>query len=349
MTITIANRKIGSSHKPFIIAEMSANHEQSLDRALMIVEAVAKSGADAIKLQTLKPENITLDMKSSDFFISDEKNLWSGQTLYELYQKAYLPWEWHAPIFEHAKKLGLIALSTPFDLEAVDFLESLNVPCYKIGSCENRDIPLIQKVARTGKPVIISTGMASASELAESVQAARDAGCRDLILTKCTCAYPSAPIESNLRTIPHMKELFNCEVGLSDHSEGIGVSLASVALGASVIEKHITLTDEDTSLDAVFSLTPSRLKDLVIESTRAWEALGKVQYGPTESEVASLKYRRSLYVCDDVAEGELLTHENVRSIRPSFGLAPKFHHVIIGKRASKDLKKGEALTWEMVS
>lgn len=349
MSISIRHKKIGSGEKPFIIAEMSANHEQSLERALMIVEAVAKTGADAIKLQTLKPENITLDVKSNDFFISDEKNLWSGQTLFELYQKAYLPWEWHAPLFEHAKKLGLIALSTPFDLEAVDFLEALDVPCYKIGSCENRDIPLIQKVARTGKPVIISTGMATASELAESVQAAREAGCRDLILTKCTCAYPSAPSECNLMTLSHMKALFDCEVGLSDHSEGIGVAIASVALGATVIEKHVTLAEGDTSLDAAFSLTPTQLTDLVKESARAWEALGKVHYGPTGSEMGSLKYRRSLYVCTDIAQGELFTSENIKSIRPSFGLAPKFQQVVIGKRARKALKKGEALTWEMVS
>ncbi|MBS0286829.1 MAG: pseudaminic acid synthase [Proteobacteria bacterium] len=349
MTIIIENRKIGAGNKPFIIAEMSANHEQSLEKALEIVDRVAKSGADAIKLQTLKPENITLDVSSEDFYITDEKNIWSGQTLYELYQKAYLPWEWHGPIFERAQKLGLVFLSTPFDLEAVDFLESLNVPCYKIGSCENRDIPLIKKVAKTGKPLIISTGMASVIELSESIQAAREAGCKDIILLKCTCAYPSQPSESNLRTLEHMKKLFNCEVGISDHSEGIGVSVASVALGASVIEKHIKLSDDDTSLDATFSLTPQELGQLVVESKRAWQAIGDVQYGPSESELNSLKYRRSLYVCEDINQGEVFTEKNVKSIRPSFGLAPKYYEVILGKKALKPLKKGEALNWEVVS
>lgn len=349
MSILIQNTPIGMHHKPFIIAEMSANHGQSLEKALKIVELVAQSGADAIKLQTLKPENITLDVQSNDFYISDENNLWSGQTLYDLYQKAYLPWEWHAPIFEHAKKLGLIAFSTPFDLDAVDFLESLNVPCYKIGSCENRDIPLIQKVASTKKPLIISTGMASVKELAESVEAARDAGCKDLMLLKCTCAYPADPKESNLKTIPHMKNLFNCEVGISDHSHGIGAAVASVVLGGTVIEKHVTLTENDDSLDAAFSLSATELKSLVTETKRAWESLGEIQYGPTESEMGSLKYRRSLYICSDVKKGEILTKENVRSIRPAFGLAPKYYQTIIGMKAQKDLKKGDALTWEMVS
>ncbi|MGD9592593.1 MAG: pseudaminic acid synthase [Candidatus Berkiella sp.] len=349
MSIFIENKSIGANQKPFIIAEMSANHEQSLDKALAIVEQVANSGADAIKLQTLKPENITLDIDSSDFYISDENNLWTGQTLFNLYQKAHLPWEWHAPIFEHAKKLGLIAFSTPFDLDAVDFLESLNVPCYKIGSCENRDIPLIQKVAKTGKPVIISTGMASVVELAESVQAAREAGCADLVLLKCTCAYPSLPIENNLRTIQHMKALFNCEVGLSDHSEGIGVAVASVALGATIIEKHVKLVDDEVSLDASFSMPTTELNQLVIETKRAWEALGEIHYGPSESEINSLRYRRSLYIAQDIKQGELFTMHNVKSIRPGFGLAPKYLEVVIGKKAIKDVRKGEALNWDMVS
>lgn len=349
MSFTIQNKQVGVGHKPFIIAEMSANHEQSLEKALNIVEQVAKTGADAIKLQTLKPENITLDVKSDDFYICDANNLWHGQTLYELYQKAYLPWEWHAPIFEHAKKCGLIALSTPFDLEAIDFLESLNVPCYKIGSCENRDIPLIQKAAKTGKPLIISTGMASVAELAEAVQAAREVGCKEITLLKCTCAYPSDPKESNLNTLPHMRSLFNCEVGISDHSVGIGVSIASVALGASIIEKHITLSENDTGLDVAFSLTPFELEILVRETRRAWESLGEIHYGPSSSEIGSLKYRRSLYICQDMAQGEVFTQENIRSIRPSFGLPPKFYQTVLGKKAQRDLKKGEALCWEMVS
>lgn len=348
MPVVIQNKTIGLNYKPFIIAEMSANHEQSLEKALAIVEGVAKTGADAIKLQTFRPESMTLDVRSPDFFIGDKNNLWHGQTLYELYQKAYLPWEWHAPIFARAKELGLIALSTPFDPSAVDFLETLDVPCYKIGSCENKDIPLIQKAAKTGKPLIISTGMATVIELAEAVQAAREAGCQDLTLLKCTCAYPSDPKESNLRTLVHMKELFNCEVGISDHSEGIGVSLAAIALGATVIEKHVTLAEDDQSLDAAFSLTIEQLHNLVTESKRVWEALGEIKYGPSPSEEASLRYRRSLYVCNDVKEGEILTPENVRPIRPGFGLEPKFYSFVIGKKAQKDLKKGEPFTWDMV-
>lgn len=348
MTILINKRPVGANHKPFIIAEMSANHEQSLERALQIVEQVAKSGAEAIKLQTLKPENITLNINTNEFFITDKNNLWQGQTLFELYQKAYLPWEWHEPIFEYAKKLGLIAFSTPFDLEAVDFLESLNVPCYKIGSPENRDIPLIQKVARTKKPIIISTGMANVIELTEAVNAARAAGAKDIILLKCTSAYPSSPLETNLSTLQHMKTLFECEVGISDHSEGIGVAVASVALGASVIEKHITLTEEDTSLDSAFSLSTNQLTSLVTETTSAWQAIGSVKYGPTEAEQQSLKYRRSLYICADIKKGEAFTSQNLRSIRPSFGLAPKYYETILGRKASQDLQMGQALTWEMV-
>lgn len=344
----ILERKIGVTQKPFIIAEMSANHDQSLETALAIVEAVAKTGADAIKLQTLKPENITLNIKTNEFFISDEDNLWHGQSLYELYQKAYLPWEWHQPIFERAKSLGMIAFSSPFDLDAVDFLESLDVPCYKIGSAENRDIPLIQKAASTKKPLIISTGMATALELAESVEAARSAGCQDLALLKCNCSYPTNPNETHLRTIPHMRDLFGCEIGLSDHSEDIGVAVASVALGASIIEKHVTLAEADDTLDSAFSLGPQNLQRLVACANQAHEALGKIHYGPTEAEERSLRYRRSLYVSQDIKMGDTISADNIKSIRPSLGLPPKFYHMILGRKAKKDLKLGEPLQWEMV-
>ncbi|MFO1257751.1 MAG: pseudaminic acid synthase [Gammaproteobacteria bacterium] len=348
MSVIIQNREISHNSKPLIIAEMSANHGQSIEKALKIVDAASKAGADAIKLQTLKPEGITLDIDTSDFFISDESNQWKGQTLHELYQQAYLPWEWHGPIFERAKELGLIAFSTPFDLSAVDFLETLNVPCYKISSAENRDIPLLRKVAKTGKPLIMSTGMASISELAESVSAIREEGCMDLILLKCTCAYPALPSEANLRTIPHLRELFQCEVGISDHSEGIGLAIASIALGARVIEKHFMLSRDEQSLDANFSLVPDELNSLVVEVARAYEALGCVQYGPSDSELPSLKYRRSLYVVEDLRKGDMISERNIRSIRPGYGLEPKYYPFVIGKRAARDLKKGDPVKWDAI-
>ncbi len=349
MSINIGKISIGSNHAPFIIAEMSANHEQSLEKAISIVEQAAKAGVAAIKLQTLKPDGITLNVDTSDFQINDENNLWSGQTLYQLYQKAYLPWEWHKPIFDYAKKLGLLAFSTPFDLEAVDFLESLDVPCYKIGSCENRDIPLIEKVSSTGKPVIISSGMATPAELDDAVTAARKSGCKDLILLKCTCSYPADPEESNLRTIPHMKQLFNCEVGISDHTRGIGAALAGIALGACVVEKHFTLDKQDKSLDAVFSMDVNELSLLVTESKNAWSSLGSVKYGPTQSELNSVKYRRSLYVSAPIRAGEHFTVANTKSIRPGFGLEPKFQSIVLGKKAVRDLLPGEPLSWDVVA
>lgn len=348
MSVIIQNREISVTSKPLIIAEMSANHGQCLEKALKIVDAAANAGADAIKLQTLKPDGITLDVDTPDFFISDEKNQWKGQTLYELYRKAYLPWEWHEPIFNRAKSLGLMAFSTPFDLNAVDFLESLDVPCYKISSAENRDIPLLRKVAKTGKPLIVSTGMATIAELAESVATIREEGCKDLILLKCTCAYPALPSEANLRTIPHLKDLFECEVGISDHSEGIGLAIASVALGASVIEKHLMLSKGEQSLDASFSLTPDELSSLVREVGRAHEALGCVQYGPSDSELPSLKYRRSLYVAQDLRKGDLIHEHSIRSIRPGYGLEPKYYSFLIGKRAARDLRKGDPVKWDAI-
>lgn len=348
MSFKIANRPIGLDQKPFIIAEMSANHEQSLDKALAIVDLAADAGVDAIKIQTLSPEKITLDVDTDDFQIPDADNLWHGQTLFQLYQKAYLPTEWHKDIFDYAKKKGLIAFSTPFDLDAVDFLESLDVPCYKIGSCENRDIPLIEKVAATGKPVIISTGMASAGELDEAVRAARNAGCEHLALLKCTCAYPADPTESNLRTLGHMRSLFECEVGISDHTRGIGAALAGVALGGTIIEKHVR-AEEDNGLDAAFSIRPNELKSLVEESATAWASLGGIKYGPTESELRSVRYRRSLYVSKNIKKGEPFDASNVQSVRPGFGLPPKYYSIVLGKKATRDIKLGEPLDWDLVS
>jgi pseudaminic acid synthase len=344
----VMGRGIGPSHKPFIIAEMSGNHNQSLDRALAIVDAAAKAGAHGLKIQTYTADTMTLDLDRDEFFISDPNSLWKGNSLHKLYQQAYTPWEWHKPILEHCRKLGMIGFSTPFDESAVDFLEKLGVPCYKIASFENTDIPLIRKVAATGKPMIISTGMASAGELEETVKAARAAGCKDLVLLKCTSTYPSTPDNTNLRTIPHMRDLFACQVGLSDHTMGNGAAVAAVALGATVIEKHFTLRRADGGVDSAFSLEPEELKALVTETERAWQSLGGVNYGPVEAEKKSLVFRRSLYVAEDMKAGEAFTAKNLRAVRPGLGLAPKWFDTLIGKRIRRDAPKGTPVSWELL-
>ncbi|WP_410981716.1 pseudaminic acid synthase [Bacillus cereus] len=346
--VEINGRKIGRNQQPFIIAEMSGNHNQSLERALQIVEAAAKAGAHALKIQTYTADTMTLDIDNKDFKIEDTDSLWKGNTLYKLYQKAYTPWEWHKPLFDRCKELGITPFSTPFDETAVDFLESLNVPCYKIASFENTDIPLICKAASTGKPLIISTGMATISELDETVKAARTAGCKDLILLKCTSTYPASPENTNIYTIPHMRELFQCEVGLSDHTLGIGTAVASIALGAAVIEKHFTLSRADGGVDSAFSIEADELKSLVIETERAWKALGKIYYGPTDMEKSSLKFRRSLYVAQDMKAGDLLTVENIKAIRPGYGLAPKYLPILLGKKVKKDVVKGTPVSWDLI-
>lgn len=345
----IAGRAIGAGHPPFVIAEMSGNHNQSLERALGIVEAAAKTGAHALKIQTYTPDTMTLNLDEREFHISDPNSLWAGTSLYKLYGEAYTPWEWHKPIFDRARELGIIAFSTPFDDTAVDFLESLDVPCYKIASFENTDLPLIRRVAATGKPLIISTGMATVAELDETVRAAREAGCKDLILLKCTSTYPATAANTNISTIPHLRELFGCDVGLSDHTMGVGVSVASVALGATVIEKHFTVNRADGGVDSTFSMEPVEMAQLVVETERAWQALGQVSYGPTEAEKKSIQFRRSLYVVKDLKAGDALTRENVRAIRPGLGLPTKYLDVIIGMTLKKDVKRGEAVTWGMVS
>ncbi|MBO8158621.1 MAG: pseudaminic acid synthase [Thermosyntropha sp.] len=327
---------------------MSGNHNQSLDRALAIVEAAAKAGVNAIKLQTYTPETMTLDVDGPDFYINDRESLWSGRTLYDLYKEAYTPWEWHKPIFEKCRELGLIVFSTPFDETAVDFLEALDVPCYKIASFENTDLPLIKKVASTGKPMIISTGMATVAEIDETVRTARENGCKDIILLKCTSTYPASPEDTNLLTIPHMKELFNCEVGLSDHTLGIGAAVASVALGATFVEKHFTLSRAEGGVDAAFSMEPHEMRMLVEETKRAWQALGKVNYGTTDNEKKSLKFRRSLYIAKDMKEGEVLTEENLRIIRPGYGLEPKYYETVLGRRVNRDVKKGTPVSWDII-
>ena len=347
-TIKIAGRKIGPNQPPFVIAEMSGNHNHSLERALEIVEAAAKTGAHALKIQTYKPDTMPLDLNEREFHISDPKSIWAGNSLYKLYGEAYTPWEWHKPIFDRARELGIIAFSTPFDGTSVDFLESLDVPCYKIASFENTDLPLIRHVAATGKPLIISTGMASIAELDDTVKAARDAGCKHLILLKCTSTYPATANNTNILTIPHMRELFGCEVGLSDHTMGIGVSVASIALGATVIEKHFTLSRADGGVDSTFSMEPAEMAQLVLETKHAWQAMGQVSYGPSEAEKKSLQYRRSLYIVKDLKAGQLLTQENIRAIRPGLGLPTKYQEVVIGKTIKKDVKKGTGLTWDLI-
>lgn len=347
--IQIVDREIGSSHPPFIIAEMSGNHNQSLERALEIVEAAAKSGVHALKIQTYTADTMTLNVEGEGFDIEDEGNLWRGRNLYDLYKEAYTPWEWHKPIFDRARELGIIPFSTPFDETAVDFLEELEVPIYKIASFENNDIPLIKKVAATGKPMIISTGMATVAELDETVRAAREAGCKDLILLKCTSTYPAIADNTNISTIPHMRELFDVQVGLSDHTMGTGVAVASVALGVTVIEKHFTLSRADGGVDAAFSMEPDEMAELVVETERAWKAMGNVTYGPTEKEKASLKFRRSIYVAKDIEAGEAFTKDNIKVIRPGYGLAPKYYEQVLSMQANKKLTVGTPLSWELLS
>lgn len=346
--IVIEDRSIGPQYCPFIIAEMSGNHNQSLERALSIVEAAAQAGAHGLKLQTYTADTMTLDLRRDEFFISAERNLWKGKSLYQLYQEAHTPWEWHEPIFARARALGMVPFSTPFDESAVEFLEELNTPAYKIASFENTDLPLIRKVAATGKPMLISTGMATLAELDETVREARVAGCADLILLKCTSTYPATPENTNILTIPHMRELFGCQIGLSDHTHGIGVSVASIALGASVIEKHFTLRRADGGPDAAFSLEPEEMRNLVVESKRAWESLGNIQYGPTDAEKQSLMFRRSLYITRDLRAGDLLTPDNLKVIRPELGLPPKYFELLVGKRIVRDVKRGTALSWDLV-
>jgi len=344
----IGNIQVGDGHAPFVIAEMSGNHNQSLDRALEIVKAAADSGAHALKLQTYTADSITINHKGGLFDIKDEKSLWKGKNLYELYQEAHTPYEWHKAIFDYAAKLGIICFSSPFDEDAVDFLGKLNVPAYKIASFENNHHPLLKKVARTGKPVIMSTGVSTLAEVDESVKVLRENGCKELVLLKCTSTYPATPENTNILTIPHLRELFGCEVGLSDHTMGVGVSVASVALGATVIEKHFTLDRADGGVDSAFSMEPAEMASLVVETERAWKSLGHVAYGPTPAELKSLKFRRTLYVTEDVQAGERLTSRNLRAIRPGGGLPPKFIDVFLGRVVATAVKRGTPVSWDLL-
>lgn len=343
----ISNRIIGGGTSPFIIAEMSGNHNQSLDRALEIVDAAAKTGVHAIKLQTYTADTMTINISKEEFFISNSQSLWKGQSLYDLYKFAHTPWEWHAPIMKRAQDQGLICFSTPFDETAVDFLETLDVPAYKIASFEIGYVSLLRKVALTGKPIIISTGMATITEIDEAVRTVRDAGCRDLVLLKCTSSYPANPESSNVITIPHIRALFDCEVGLSDHTMGIGAAVTAVAHGATVIEKHFTLSRADGGVDSSFSMEPNELLQLVVETERAWQSLGHLHFGPVNDEDINLIFRRSIYIVQDMKAGDQFSQDNIRCIRPGFGLAPKYYEVILGKRVNKDVKRGTALKWSL--
>ncbi|MZP29441.1 pseudaminic acid synthase [Heliobacterium undosum] len=382
---TVAGRKVGAGAPPLIVAEMSGNHNHSLERALQIVEAAAAAGAHALKIQTYTADTMTLDVNEGAFRIDDPDSLWAGKTLHRLYAEAATPWEWHGPIFERCRQLGLIGFSTPFDASAVDFLESLQVPLYKIASFELTDLPLIRRVAATGKPILLSTGMATVAEIDEAVRAARGAGCRHLVLLKCTSSYPASPASSHLRTIPHLLSMYGggrpgaggygpeaggdslvggdraetkenpaasgemaVQVGLSDHTLGIGVAVAAVALGASVIEKHFTLSRADGGVDAAFSLEPAEMAALAVETERAWQALGHVHYGPLGGEATSLKHRRSLYVAADMRVGDRFTPENLRVIRPGDGLPPKYYDLLLGRPLTRHAAKGTPVTWELL-
>jgi len=345
--LKIADRPIGPDHPPFVIAEMSGNHNQSLDRALAIVDAAAEAGAHAIKLQTYTADTMTLDVDREEFRINDPQSLWFGRQLHELYQEASTPWDWHGPIFQRASDRGLIAFSSPFDETAVDFLQSLEAPAYKIASFELTDLPLIRCAARTGKPLIMSTGMATLAEIHDAVQTARDCGNDQLVLLKCTSTYPATPESTNLQTIPHLQQSFQTHVGLSDHTGGIGAAVASVAVGASVIEKHFTLRRDDGGVDSAFSIEPNELQSLVIETERAWQALGDVAYGPTGAQKKSLLFRRSIFVTCPVSAGQVVRPEDLKIVRPGHGLPPAMWDRVCGRTANRDLSRGEPTDWEM--
>lgn len=346
--IRIGEREVGLNARPYLIAEMSGNHNHSLGRALEIVEAAARAGADALKLQTYTADTMTLNIEAPGFVVEDKNSLWAGRQLYDLYEEAHTPWEWHAPIMKRAAELGLHCFSTPFDDTAVDFLQSLNVPAFKIASFECTDLPLIRKVASTGKPMIISTGMATLGEIDEAVRTAREGGCDQIVLLKCTSTYPATPENTNVATIPHLREAFGCEVGLSDHTMGCGASVAAVAMGAVLIEKHLTLRRADGGVDSTFSLEPEEFAVLRAETERGWQSIGNVTYGTSPAEAGSSVFRRSLYIAADVKAGDVLTAQNMRIIRPGYGLPPRFYDTFLGKRVVRDATVGTPVTWDLV-
>jgi len=345
--ITIAGRRISVDDEPYVIAELSANHNGRLETALKIIEEAAKAGADAVKLQTYRPDTITLDSDADEFKIKG--GLWDGKTLYELYQEAHMPWEWHKPLFEHARKIGIPIFSSPFDNTAVDLLEDLNAPAYKIASFEAVDLPLIRYVAGTGKPMIISTGMADAEEISEAITSAREGGCKELAILQCVSGYPAPAEDYNLRTIPDMMERFGLVTGLSDHTLDNTTAIASVVLGASIIEKHFTLNRKGGGPDDSFSLEPTDLAALCRDSKTAWNALGKVDYGRKASEQGNVQLRRSLYFVKNLTVGDVITESSVRSVRPGYGISPKHLHEIIGKTVQRSIKVNTPVTRDFLS
>ncbi len=345
--VSINGGKVGADFSPYIIAELSANHLRDFERAIAIMEAAKKAGADAIKLQTYTADTMTIDHDGEGFVI-DGNTLWDGKKLHDLYEEAHTPWEWHEALFNKGRELGITVFSTPFDISSLEFLGKFDPPAYKIASFEMTDLPLVRKTAATGKPLIMSTGMATKEEVSESVAAARDAGCKELVLLHCVSGYPTPPEDSNLLTIPDLASSFDAVIGLSDHSLGVAVPTAAVALGACVIEKHFTLSRADGGPDAAFSLEPDELRELVENSLVVWKARGSANYEIKESEKSLIAFRRSLYVVKDIEAGELLSEDNIRSIRPGYGLSPKFLTDIIGKHAKKDLKRGAPLNWEVI-
>lgn len=344
--ISIAGRRIASDTPPYVIAEMSANHNGQLDTALKIIEAAKTAGADAIKLQTYRPDTITLNCDAEEFRVHG--GLWDGRTLYELYQEAHTPWDWHKPLFDHARKIGITIFSSPFDNTAVDLLEDLNAPAYKIASFEAVDLPLIKYVASTGKPMIISTGMADAEEIQEAIDAAREGGCKELAILHCVSGYPAPAEDYNLRTIPDMIQRFGLVTGLSDHTLDNTIAIASVALGASIIEKHFTLDRSGGGPDDSFSLEPAELAALCQGARTAWEALGQVDYGRKSSEQGNVQFRRSLYFVKDLKAGDVLAADNFRSVRPGFGLPPKHFDSLLGRRVNRDVYYGTPLSWDLL-
>lgn len=345
-SFSISGRPIGPGHAPYVVAELSGNHNGELARALRLVEAASEAGADAVKLQTYRADTITLDHDGPGFVL--QAGAWAGRRLYELYEEAHTPWEWHEPLFERARSLGMEIFSAPFDASAVDFLEGLDCPAYKIASPEIVDLPLIERVARTGKPMILSTGMASLVEIEEAVAAARGAGASELCVLHCISGYPTPPEEAGLATINDMAQRFGLPIGLSDHSMDTLVATVAVGLGASLVEKHLTWSRDEGGVDSVFSLEPAEFRRLVVDVATAHRALGEASYALTESEQASLASRRSLYVVSDVKRGESLTATNIRSIRPNLGMAPKLLPAVLGYRAARDLKRGEPLAIDMI-
>lgn len=345
--VAIAGRPIGRGHEPYVICELSGNHNGNLDRALQLLEAAAGTGADAVKIQTYTADTLTIDHDGPEFQI--EGGLWDGRTLHDLYQEAHTPYEWHGALFERARELGVTLFSSPFDESAVDLLDSLGSPAFKIASFEAIDLPLIAYTARKGKPMIISTGMSNLGEINDAVRTARENGCSDLILLHCVSSYPAPDEDSNIRTVAHLGDAFGCVSGLSDHTLGSAVAVASIALGGSVVEKHFTLARGDGGPDAAFSLEPAEFTGLVTDCKRAFRALGRVNYDLCGSERGSMVFRRSLYIVRDVAEGETLTRQHVRSIRPGYGLAPKHLDEVLGRPAARALARGTALAWDMVA